>query len=104
LQLTFRLAKSKDAAALCEMNAEFNGVQMEPAHITKCLSGGREIVVIAYENNIPVGFLCAKTSQSICYAAKDGVITEVYVRPTFRNKGAAHGMIDFAEKIMPQDS
>ncbi|MFR3439275.1 MAG: GNAT family N-acetyltransferase [Clostridium sp.] len=61
------------------------------------VSNKQEVVIVADEDDILVGFVCVQLKKSFCYDEYMPEITEVYVKPTYRNRGIASEMIIFAE-------
>ena len=49
------------------------------------------------ENGVLTGFVCVQLKKSFCYDEYMPEITEVYVRPAYRERGIASEMISFAE-------
>ena len=94
-----RIANINDAEQLNLLNNEFNGEgETGTDHIRDSISNNRqEVVVVAEEDNMLVGFVCVQLKKSFCYDDCCPEITEVYVKPAYRKKGIASGMITFAE-------
>lgn len=94
-----RKANKKDAEQLSALNDEFNGAgETTIDNIRKSiLSNQQEVVIVDDENGILSGFVCVQLKKSFCYDDYMPEITEVYVRPAYRNKGIAGNMICFAE-------
>lgn len=95
-----RPARPEDAAALKELNDEFNGGDSDARHIAQCLADNpAEIVCIAELGATPAGYCCAQITTSICYMRPCAEITELYVRDEFRRRGIAAQLIRQAEAI-----
>lgn len=94
-----RRATENDAESLAALNDEFNGAgETTLAAIRQSLVGNQqEVVVVDDENGVITGFVCVQLKKSFCYDAYMPEITEVYVRPAYRNRGIASRMISFAE-------
>jgi ribosomal protein S18 acetylase RimI-like enzyme len=93
-----RLATIEDADVLSRLNYEFNGGDKRPeAEIIGSLNTGNELVAVAELRDEVVGFACAQSSQSFCYAASHGEITEMYVQESARRKGVAAALLAFLE-------
>lgn len=93
-----RLATIKDADVLSSLNYEFNGGDKRPeAEIIESLNTGNELVAVAELWDEVVGFACGQSSQSFCYAASHGEITEMYVQESARRKGVAVALLAFLE-------
>ena len=56
-----------------------------------------EVVIVADEDDMLVGFVCVQLKKSFCYDEYMPEITEVYVKPAYRKRGLASEMITFAE-------
>lgn len=94
-----RRATENDAESLAALNDEFNGAgETTLAAIRQSLVGNQqEVVIVDDENGVITGFVCVQLKKSFCYDAYMPEITEVYVRPAYRNRGIASRMISFAE-------
>lgn len=97
--IMIRLATIKDAEQLKHLNDAFNGISdTTPEQIRNSLiNNPREIVVVDVEDNLLTYFICVQLKKSFCYNEYMPEITEVYVRPEYRNRGIASAMISFAE-------
>ena len=95
-----RKACENDAKQLAELNNEFNGEGETPLENIKAslLNNRQEIVVVDEENGVLTGFVCIQLKKSFCYDEYMPEITEVYVRPAYRERGIAGRMISFAEE------
>lgn len=99
IPMLIRLANAHDAEALVHLNAAFNGVgEVSAEDICRSLETSGEVVVVAVEEEMPVGFCCAQVHHSFCYPAPVAEVTEMYVDADFRRQGAAQGMLAFLEK------
>ncbi|MGN0534929.1 MAG: GNAT family N-acetyltransferase [Eubacterium sp.] len=94
-----RLASFDDAEQLLVLNEQFNGKgETTLEEIKNSLSNNsQEIIVVAEEENLLVGFVCVQIKRSFCYSDVYAEITEVFVEEKFRRKGLASKMITFAE-------
>ncbi len=94
-----RLATINDAEQLYTLNDECNGVgDTTIESIRQSLSCNKqEVVIVAEENDILVGFACVQLKKSFCYAEYSAEITEVYVNPEYRKRGIAGEVLKFAE-------
>ena len=88
-----------DAEQLSVLNDEFNGKgETTIDNIRNSLMNNKqEVVIVADEDDMLVGFVCVQLKKSFCYDDYMPEITEVYVKPTYRKKGIASEMIAFAE-------
>ena len=94
-----RIATVNDAEQLNILNNEFNGEgDTGIANIRNSLMHNKqEVVIVAGEDNMLVGFVCVQLKKSFCYDDYMPEITEVYVKPSYRKRGVASEMIAFAE-------
>ena len=94
-----RIATVNDAEQLNVLNNEFNGEgETSIGSIRNSLMNNKqEIVIVADEGDMLVGFVCVQLKKSFCYDDYMPEITEVYVKPTYRKRGVASEMITFAE-------
>lgn len=94
-----RIAAADDAEQLYMLNNEFNGGGLTSAdNIRDSLRNNRqEVVVVADEDGMLVGFVCVQLKKSFCYDDYGPEIAEVYVKPEYRKRGIAGEMITFAE-------
>lgn len=102
--IVVRTATRGDAAALYELNRDFNGVDATTAdRVAAALEAtAGEIVFVAETNGQVVGFVCAQIATSFCYARRYAEISEVYVAPRARRRGIARAMIAHAERYCAQ--
>lgn len=94
-----RKATVGDAEQLSVLNDQFNGKgETTIDNIRNSLANNQqEVVIVADENGVLVGFVCVQLKKSFCYDEYMPEITEVYVDPTHRKKGIASKLITFAE-------
>lgn len=94
-----RLAEISDAENLMILNDKFNGKgETAIENVIKSLENNKqEIIVVAEEKKILVGFVCVQLKKSFCYNNIIPEITEVFVDEIYRRKGIAGEMISFAE-------
>lgn len=94
-----RIATVNDAEQLDILNNEFNGERETTIdNIRNSLKNSKqEVVIVADEDNVLVGFVCVQLKKSFCYDEYMPEITEVYVKPTYRKRGIASEMITYAE-------
>ena len=94
-----RIATVNDAEQLNFLNNEFNGEgETGIANIRKSLMNNKqEVVIVAEEDDMLVGFVCVQLKKSFCYDDYMPEMTEVYVKPSYRKRGVASEMIAFAE-------
>ena len=94
-----RLAQVSDAPELLKLNDLFNGEGCNSlSAIKKSLSSNeQEIVCIATDKDMLVGFCCGQIFKSMCYRVNYGEITELFVLESYRRHGVASGLIAFVE-------
>ncbi len=94
-----RTATINDAEQLNILNEEFNGEsETSIDNIRNSLMNNKqEVVIVADEDDMLVGFVCVQLKKSFCYDEYMPEITEVYVKPAYRKRGLASEMITFAE-------
>ena len=94
-----RIAAVNDAEQLSILNDEFNGEgETSIDNIrTSLMNNKQEVVIVADEDDLLVGFVCVQLKKSFCYDDYMPEITEVYVKPAYRKRGIASDMITFAE-------
>lgn len=99
-----RIANVNDAEQLYILNVEFNGENEANIESIKesLLNNKQEVVIVASEEDMLVGFVCVQLKKSFCYDDYMPEITEVYVRPKHRKRGVASEMITFAEDYCSQ--
>ncbi|HKM35368.1 MAG TPA: GNAT family N-acetyltransferase [Lachnospiraceae bacterium] len=95
-----RLAILDDVEQLDILNSEFNGKGETTLENIKdsILNNQQEVVIVADENTLLVGFMCIQLKKSFCYDECMPEITEVYVKQEYRKRGIASEMINFAEE------
>ena len=95
-----RIATVQDAEQLEILNNEFNGEgETTLDNIRASLADNKqEIVVVDEMNGELTGFVCVQLKKSFCYDDYMPELTEVYVKPEYRQKGVASEMIRFAEE------
>ena len=94
-----RKATENDAEQLNFLNIEFNGEdEASIDNIRDSLKNNKqEVVIVAEEDDMLVGFVCVQLKKSFCYDDYMPEITEVYVKSAYRKRGIASEMISFAE-------
>lgn len=99
-QITVRLAREGDAAALFQLNQAFN--REEAASLERVAQSLREhtmeTVAVAFVDEKPAGFLCGQLLRSFCYDVDYVELTELYVAEEFRRMGVASRLMNFLEE------
>lgn len=103
--MLFRLATPEDVDELCRLNALFNGPNENTVEYAReCLeSNPQEVVVVAETEGHLVGFVCVQLKKTFCCSSVLAEIAEVFVEEAYRRKGAARGMLDYAEQHCKQN-
>ena len=95
--ITVREATEHDAQVLAALNDAFNGVRRSTEEIRRAMhAAAQEKTLLAEESGAAVGFLCCQALRSVCYDEPWVEITELYVAPTHRGRGAGRALIDAA--------
>ena len=103
LDLQIKRAEPSDAAALLCLNTAFNGACTTEERIIDSLLGNtQEIVLIAYANGIPAGFLCGQICRCMCYKTPHGSVAELFVDSAYRRKGVAAQLVWEIEALFKQ--
>lgn len=100
-----RKAIPNDAEQLYMLNDEFNGIGETTIDNIKdsLMNNQQEIVIVDEEEGVLTGFVCVQLKRSFCYSEYMPEIAEVYVKPSYRKRGIASGMITFAEEYCSQN-
>jgi len=89
-----------DVAALHRLNTAFNGdCTTEELIIDSLQYNKSEIVLIAYANSNPAGFLCGEICRSMCYKTLHGTVGELFVEEKYRRQVIAAKLIQEIENI-----
>jgi len=96
--IRIREAAYSDCECLAKLNQAFNGVTRSSQEIEAYISadGPTEIVLVAEDSGVVVGFACLHTLRSFCYDPPWMEITELYVAPSHRRAGTGARLIDDA--------
>jgi len=97
--MLIRLAHGSDAAELKKLNDFFNGEDCNGVEGIQesLMSNEQEIVCLAAEGSVLVGFCCGQILKSMCYAYKYGEITELYVMEEYRRRGIGRQLLETTE-------
>ena len=93
--LDVRSATPDDAEVIATLNDEFNATATTADDVRTRFeaSNGHELVYIATEDEVAVGFACAQVYDSICYRRPMAEVTEIYVRDHYRNRGVGSALL-----------
>ena len=96
--ITVREATDEDAEVIAELNNAFNGVHRRPKKIRKYMGAPKstETILLAEELGSTLGFLCFQVLGSVCYDTPWVEVTELYVMPTHRGRGAGRALVEDA--------
>ena len=96
--MKIKIADLSDLDNLYELNKLFN-YETSKAVIEELIkTNDREIICIAYEDNIAVGFCSGLIVRSICYNTGRMEIESLFVRDEYRRKNVATELVKFMEK------
>jgi len=98
--IDIHLANSSNALELKKLNDLFNGDGNNTIEtIEESLKGnGQEIVCVAADGDMLVGFCCGQILKSMCYSYKFAEITELFVMDEHRCQGIGRRLLDVTEK------
>ena len=96
-----RTATLGDASALARLNAAFNGASIPPEQIAAHLLDPRcvETPILAEIDGEAVGFAALRLVPCVFYANPHAELTELYVEPTYRRRGVARALLEYAETL-----
>ena len=98
MSLQIKRADMTDVIALHGLCLEFNGdFTTEELIADSLLNNRQEMVLVAYEDEFPVGFLCGQIRRSMCYEALHGEVAELYIREEYRRRGIAKKLVELIE-------
>ena len=102
--MIIRLASYSDASELKRLNDLFNG---EGCNTVKAIEESikkneQEIICVADDGNKLVGVCCGQILKSMCYAAKYGEITEIYVEEEYRRQGIGRKLLITTESELSE--
>lgn len=98
MELYIKNADTSDVGALYTLNKAFNGdCTTEELIADSLLNNNHEIVLIAYVDEKPAGFLCGQICRSMCYKTLHGEIGELFVLEKYRRRGIAKMLIEHIE-------
>lgn len=95
-----REATTADAADLAELIAELNGPQGDADETAARLRAceGLEVALLACTPSEAVGFACLRFTPAIGTQAPHALLTELYVRPSWRRHGVGLELVEEAER------
>ena len=103
--LLIKKAALEDKNAIFKLNKKFNGEGNTLQNIEESLKYNKnEIILIAYEDDKAVGFVCGQISKSICYLEKQGIITGLFVKKKYRRKGIAKKLLMSIERVFANNN
>ena len=104
MRLIIRKATINEASDFWQLNKEFHGENAATIVSIKdsLTHNNKEIVMIAYYNGKPAGFVCGEISKSVCYMSDHGSIGELFVSGEYRRKGIGRLLIRSIEDIFKE--
>jgi len=99
-----RLAELSDAIELQRLNDLFNGENCNSLEgIARSLANNKhELVCVADNGEILIGFCCAQIGKSMCYPMTFAEITELFVQEQYRSQGYGRQLLQFMELQLDQ--
>lgn len=99
--IRIRIATPADAAALVRLNQAFNGLSDTADRIAARLAACADIEtpILAELDGQIGGFACVRVVPCVLYAEPYAELTELYVEPVFRRRGAGRALIARAEQL-----
>lgn len=98
MDIRINRAELSDINALHNLNKAFNGdCTTEELIKESLLNNKQEIVLIAYADDNPAGFLCGQICHSMCYKTLHGEVGELFVHEEYRRQGIAKKLIEQIE-------
>ncbi len=100
-ELTIRLARMEDAAAVARLNRAFNGVKATPDEIAARMQASAHVerVVLAESNGRVCGLACLRLALTPLYAAPYAELTELFVEEAYRRRGIGRALLGFVEEL-----
>ena len=95
VDIQIRTATVDDAADLFELNALFGNITNLANMKEAFVHNSEEIVCIAYDGNLAVGFCDGSLNRSICYSVNRAYVEALYVRESYRGQGIGKALLLF---------
>ena len=97
--MEYRLAVPSDAPELLKLNDLFNGEGCNSLDAIRAslANNEQEIVCVAAEGEMLIGFCCGQIFKSMCYDVHYGEITELFIVESHRRQGVASVLMSFIE-------
>ncbi|MDQ7093726.1 GNAT family N-acetyltransferase [Desulfosporosinus sp. PR] len=95
--MEIRLATVNDADDLFELNTLFENSTSKKLIKESIVSNEREIVCLAYVDNVAVGYCTGLVVKSMCYSEARADIEALYVKEEYRKRGVGETLISFLE-------
>ena len=93
-----RAATIKDADALFELNGLFGNETTIECLKKSMLENDRELVVIAYIDNLAVGYCTGLVTKSMCYRQHRLDVEALYVKANYRKQGIGKALLASIEQ------
>lgn len=105
MDINIRNAAANDANDILLLVKEYKGENAATLlSITESLSNNnKEIVLIAYFEGIPAGFICAENVRNVCYQSNHGHIGELFVAEKYRKRGVGRSLMLAIEDLLKKE-
>jgi len=100
-RVSARLASYLDAPELARLNQAFNGVIEPPERLAERMRrpGRVDLPVLAEMDGRAIGFASLRLVPCVFYAEPYAELTELYVEPGYRRRGAGRALMTYVEKF-----
>jgi ribosomal protein S18 acetylase RimI-like enzyme len=100
-EIAIRVATAADAIELARLNAAFNGGEEPPSALAERLKdpAHTETALLAEIAGRAIGFAGLRISPGLFYVEPRAELTELYVLPEYRRRGAGRALTAYAEEV-----
>lgn len=95
--ITVRLATESDVEDLFVLNALFENTTTKEMMRKSIFENDREIICIAFMDNIAVGYCTGLIVKSMCYSENRADIEALYVKEEYRRRGIGAALVRHLE-------
>lgn len=101
LDIVTRVATVDDAETLARLNRDFNGVNEPTERLVQRMHHPArvETPILAEIDGVAAGFAALRVVPYVLYDAPHAELTELYVDPAFRRRGAGQALIAHAARL-----